>query len=149
MLFRSPYVQVDVKDYDKFNNFITSCNNAYEEFKNKYLEDSEDSSKIDGVVVIWLDKTEADSYVDAFENENKVIQEKIKEKILSIVPTSYFKVEKDLNDKVTTASLLIDRYDFDQIQMVSDSAHTIERLLNYEPQDYSLRRLYVQKVNAT
>ncbi|MDY2574458.1 MAG: hypothetical protein SOW55_00515 [Bacilli bacterium] len=145
----TPYVQVDVKDYDKFNNFITSCNNAYEEFKNKYLEDSEDSSKIDGVVVIWLDKTEADSYVDAFENENKVIQEKIKEKILSIVPTSYFKVEKDLNDKVTTASLLIDRYDFDQIQMVSDSAHTIERLLNYEPQDYSLRRLYVQKVNAT
>lgn len=145
----TPYVQVEVSDYDKFNNFITSCNEAYKEFTEKYLEGQENTSEIDGVVVLWLDKTDADNYVEAFENENKVIQEKIKEKILSIVPTSYFKVEKDLNDKITSATLLIDRYDFDQIQMVSDSAHTIERLLNYEPQDYSLTRLYVQKIDAT
>lgn len=146
----SPYVSVDVKDYDTFNNFITSCNDAYTKFKEKYDSDNSDSENtLDGVVVIWLDKTDTDSYLEAFENENDVIKEAVKEKILSIIPTSYFRVEKDVNDKVTSAKLLIDRYDFDQNIMVGQSAHTIERLLNYEPQDFSLTKLYVHRVNPT
>lgn len=145
----TPYVKVDVKDYDEFNSFITSCNDAYKEFNEKYNSDSENADSIDGVVVVWLDKTDSDSYLEAFENENEVIQEAVKNKILSIIPTSYFQVQKDINENVTGASLLIDRYDFDQIQMVGESAHTIERLLNYEPQDYSVTRLYVQKIDPT
>jgi len=146
----TPYVSVDVKDYDAFNSFVTACNDAYKKFNEEYNTSEDDSeSTIDGVIVVWLDKTETDSYLEAFENENEVIQEEVKSKILSIIPTSYFQVTKDINDKVTSAKLLIDRYDFDQIQMVGQSAHTIERLLNYEPQDYSLTRLYVQRVSAT
>ena len=144
----TPFVTIDVKDYDEFNAFITSCNEAYTKFNEKYGTSDEENT-LEGVVVIWLDKTEADSYLEAFENENEVSKEQVKSKMLSIIPTSYFRVEKDKNDKVTTAQLLIDRYDFDQIQMVGESAHTIERLLNYEPQDYSLERLYVQRVDAT
>ena len=145
----TPYVSVDVKNYDEFNSFIDACNEAYKEFNDKYNPDSEEANSIEGIVVIWLDKTDSDSYLEAFENENEVIQEEVKNKILSIIPTSYFKVEKDLNDNVTKASILVDRYDFDQIQMVGESAHTIERLLNYEPQDYSVDCLYVQKINPT
>lgn len=146
----TPYVSVSVKDYDAFNSFVTACNDAYKKFDEEYNTSDESSeSTIDGVIVVWLDKTETDSYLEAFENENEVIQEEVKSKILSIIPTSYFQVTKDVNDKVTSAKLLIDRYDFDQIQMVGQSAHTIERLLNYEPQDYSLTRLYVQRISAT
>ena len=146
----TPYVSVDVKDYNTFNSFIESCNNAYDKFKEQYpSSDEEQQNSIEGIIVIWLDKTEADSYLEAFENENEVIKESVKNKILSIIPTSYFKVLKNGNDEVTSASLLIDRYDFEQNIMVGESAHTIERLLNYEPQDYSLNRLYVHRVDST
>ena len=146
----TPFVSVEIKNYDAFNSFVTSCNDAYKKFEEEYLSDQEDNeNKIDGVIVVWLNKTDADSYLEAFENENDVIKESVKQKILSIIPTSYFQVIKDGNDKVTSANLLIDRYDFEQNIMVGPSAHTIERLLNYEPQDYSLTRLYVREVEST
>lgn len=145
----TPFVSVEIKDHDAFKAFVDSCNEAFKAFNEKYNSDSEEQSSLEGVIVIWLDKTDADSYLEAFENENVVIQEEVKSKILSIIPTSYFQEEKDRGENVTGAKLLIDRYDFDQIQMVGESAHTIERLLNYDPQDYSLDRLYVQRVAPT
>jgi preprotein translocase subunit SecD len=143
-----PYVKVDVANYDEFNTFISACNDAYKAFQEKYNSDNSNESTIDGVVVIWLNKTAEDSYIEAYQNEDPVIQEQMKKKILSIVPTSYFQVEKNSNSEVTSAKLLIDRYDYDQVTMVGESAHTIERLLNYQPQDYTLTRLYTHTLTA-
>ena len=144
----TPYVKVDVANHDEFQTFISACNDAYEEFNKKYNSDSEDTSDISGVVVIWLDKTDNDDFIEAYQNEDEVIKEQIRDKILSIVPTSYFQVEKNASGEVTSAKLLIDRYDYEQTTMVGESAHTIQRILNYEAQNYTLTRLYTHTVAA-
>ena len=145
----TPYVSVEIKDYDRFSNFVENCNESYKSFLEEYPSDSENATSLEGVIIIWLDKTNDDNYERAFYDENEVVQQEIKDKILSIIPTTYFEVEEDSQGNKVGATLIIDRYDFSQNQMVGESAHTIERLLNYEPQDYSLDKLYIHRVGST
>lgn len=145
----TPYVSVEITDFERFNSFVDNCKESYKAFLEEYPSDSEDAASLEGVIVIWLDKTNEDNYERAFYDENEVVQQEIRNKILSIIPVSYFQIEEDKQGNRVGATLLIDRYDFSQKQMVGESAHTIERLLNYEPQDYSLDRLYVQRVSST
>ena len=42
----TPYVEVDVKDYEEFNQFVTACNDAYKEFEEKYNNSEEESEII-------------------------------------------------------------------------------------------------------
>lgn len=146
----TPFVRVDVKDPKNFEDFVSNCNKDYEDFKTKYESDKQDSDdSVKGVMVIWLDKEQDDSYVQAYQNENEVTKAKIQERILAIVPTNNFYTEKNSNGDYTSAYLLISYYDFKQIPMVADSAHTVERIINYGAQDYAMTRLYTQRINAT
>ena len=143
----TPFVEVKVKDPKAFNDFIQICNSAYSHFQSEY--GSSEESTISGVVVLWLDKTETDSYVEAYTNEGDVSKQQIRDKVLAIVPTDNFTYVEDVNGSAEESKLLISYYSFEQVQMVGESAHTIERIINYGEEDFDLTRLYTQHIPAT
>lgn len=144
----TPYVQVEVKDPKAFKEFIEICNSAYSHFQAEY-GNSQEESTISGVMVLWLDKTETDSYVEAYTNEGDVSKQQIRDKVLAIVPTDNFSYVEDANGDAEESTLLISYYAFEQVQMVGESAHTIERIINYGEEDFELTRLYTQHITAT
>lgn len=144
----TPYVEVGIKDAKEFISFVENCNADYAEFNEKYNPDSTEESSVEGVMVIWLDKLEDDSYIEAYENESEATKAQIRDRILAIVPTNnFYYTEK--NGEYVDVKLLISYYDFEQVQMVGESAHTIERVINYGAQDYSMTRLYTQRIGAS
>ena len=144
----TPYVEVEVKDPKAFNEFIQICNSAYSHFQSEY-GNSEEESTISGVMVLWLDKTETDSYVEAYTNEGDVSKQQIRDRVLAIVPTDNFTYVEDANGDAEESKLLISYYSFEQVQMVGESAHTIERIINYGQEKFDLTRLYTQHITAT
>lgn len=144
----SPYVKVKVKDPKEFKEFIEICNSAYDNFQSEY-GNGEDQNNISGVMVLWLDKTETDSYVEAYTNEGDVSKQQIRDKVLAIVPTDNFSYVEDVNGDTEDSELLISYYSFEQVSMVGESAHTIERIINYGEEDFELTRLYTQHISAT
>jgi len=144
----SPYVEVKVKDPKEFKEFIEICNSAYTHFQNEY-GNGEEQNSITGVMVLWLDKVETDSYVEAFTNEGDVSKQQIRDKVLAIVPTDNFSYVEDVNGDTDDTTLLISYYSFNQVSMVGESAHTIERIINYGQEDFELTRLYTQHISAT
>lgn len=144
-----PHVEVKVKDPKEFKEFIEICNTAYENFKQEYGSGEDEESSLSGVMVLWLDKTETDSYIEAYTNEGDVSKQQIRDKVLAIVPTDNFNYVEDVNGETDESTLLISYYSFEQVAMVGESAHTIERIINYGQEDYELTRLYTQHIPAT
>ena len=145
----NPMVEVKVKDPKEFNEFISICNSAYENFKAEYGSGEDEESTLSGVMVLWLDKTETDSYIEAYTNEGDVSKQQIRDKVLAIVPTDNFTYVEDVNGETEDSTLLISYYSFTQVAMVGESAHTIERIINYGQEDFELTRLYTQHIAAT
>ena len=144
----TPYVEVGIKNAKEFISFVENCNKDYEEFNEIYNKDSQEESSVEGIMVIWLDKLDDDSYIQAYENESEVKKAEIRDRVLAIVPTNNFYYTEKNGDYVDV-KLLISYYDFDQVQMVGESAHTIERVINYGAQDYSMNRLYTHRIGAS
>ncbi len=145
----TPYVSVDLKDAKEFKKFVDTCNSAYKKFMEKYNSDSEDTNSITGVMVLWLDKTENDSYVEAYQDTETLRQEEIRSKILALVPTDNFTYTEDSNGDYQDATFKISAYDYTQTEMVAKSAHTVERIINYGSSTYSMKRLYTQRIEAS
>ncbi len=145
----TPYVSVSLKDAKEFKKFVDTCNDAYTKFMDTYNSDSEDSNNITGVMVLWLDKTDEDSYVEAYQDTETIRQEEIRNKILALVPTDNFTYTEDSNGDYQDASFRISAYDYTQTEMVASSAHTIERIINYGASSYSMDRLYTQRIEAS
>ncbi len=145
----TPYVSVSLKDAKEFKNFTDICNDAYKKFMETYNSDSEDSNNITGVMVLWLDKTDNDSYVEAYQDTETLRQEEIRNKILALVPTDNFTYTEDSNGDYQDASFRISAYDYTQTEMVAASAHTIERIVNYGASSFKMDRLYTQRIEAS
>lgn len=149
----NPFVLVDLKKgvEKEFKDFMETCNNAYSDFQATYHsgEEEEEEGSIKGVMIIWLDKTDADNYVSIFTEQDPVKQEQMKKKILAIVPTDNFQFAEKVDGTFDYAKLLISYYDYDQKSMETGSAHTIERIINYGASDYEMTRLYTSRINAT
>ena len=56
----TPYVSVEITDFERFNSFVDNCKESYKAFLEEYPSDSEDAASLEGVIVIWLDKTNED-----------------------------------------------------------------------------------------
>ncbi|MDD6301732.1 MAG: hypothetical protein PUA56_00255 [Bacillales bacterium] len=147
----SPFVKVDIKKGTEkdFKTFTETCNKAYDEFQSIYNSNSEEESTIQGVMIIWLDKTDEDNYINIFKEPNEITQAQMKKKILAIVPTDNFTYTEKADGTVDVSELMISYYDYEQTSMVASSAHTIERIINYGSADYEMTRLYTQMVKAT
>ena len=71
----TPYVEVSVQNPKEFIDFVDNCKSDYKAFNEKYNKDNkDDSSSVEGVMVIWLDKQADASYIEAYENATEVIK---------------------------------------------------------------------------
>ena len=101
-------------------------------------------------IIIWSDYDETtDSYEEACKGET-IEQRKMQEKIIAVLDSSAFSA----GDDSTEPSIKITNIGFNAnatstAALYANSAHSVERLLNSEPLDYEITRLYTQSLDAT
>lgn len=136
----TPFVEVEVDSLDDWTTLQTDAKTAYEEWMKENNQDTSES-EITGIMIVWMDKVETDSYVDCIEETSDGIR--MRNKILSIVPVDYFDKEKGT---VKIASIgIADK----ATGLTSESAHTIERIINGEEYEYKLTKLYSERIEPT
>ncbi|MGN1295051.1 MAG: hypothetical protein ACI4U5_01450 [Bacilli bacterium] len=136
----TPYVEVEVDSLDDWTTLQSDAKTAYEKWMKDHDQDTSES-EITGIMIVWMDKAETDSYVDCIEETSDGIR--MRNKILSIVPVDYFDKDKGT---VKIASIgVADNAE----NLTSESAHTIERIINGEEYEYKLTKLYSERIEPT
>ena len=136
----TPFVEVEVDSIDDWTTLQSDAKTAYEEWMKENNQDTSES-EITGIMIIWMDKAENDQYIDCIEETSDAIR--MRNKILSIVPVDYFEKEKGT---VKIASIGVGG---EATNLTSESAHTIERIINGEEYEYKLTKLYSERIEPT